>query len=367
MDVSGELHAPATQLAYCLALWPSESLGINNYRHPFFPVHCLLISPISFSTSSSHLNLDLPLLPLPSSSLPNTFLTALPRSILTTCPIHSRIFFLISATTSRSLYSALSSSLVLILHIPCSTTGPHVLLNIFLSHVLYLFISDSVTAHVPLPNTAVGFTTILYTLILTALLLALDLSICLRLQKHQLPAAILHFISLLIKFFKFMKVCKYLKSEPLQGLACSLTDHALNLSYFCSFHILCFACINHQYSAYCSFFNLYHFFNRSHQLSKYQHIICICYILSPCVKIVQFQLGSMFLITYSSTILKSVIGSASPCLKQLSTSNASVNCPQTFTFPFESCNIIFIKLTNVFGILFKISYKYVLLLSHRPV
>jgi hypothetical protein len=62
-------------------------------------------------------------------------------------------------------------------------------------------------------------------------------------------------------------------------------------------------------------------------LSKYQHIICICYILSPSVKTVQFRLGSIFLITVSSTILNSVVGSASPGLKQLSMSNASFNCP----------------------------------------
>ena len=56
------------------------------------------------------------------------FLTVLPWSILATCPTHSKLFFLISATMSRSLYISLSSSSYS--PYPCSTTGPHVPLNL---------------------------------------------------------------------------------------------------------------------------------------------------------------------------------------------------------------------------------------------
>ena len=79
----------------------------------------------SFSTSSSHLSLGLPLLLC--SGLFSYTLTVLPWSFLTTCPIHSNNLLLISATIHRSLYSFLNFWLVLILHIPCSTTGPRIL------------------------------------------------------------------------------------------------------------------------------------------------------------------------------------------------------------------------------------------------
>ena len=70
----------------------------------------------SFSLSSSHLNLSLPLLLL-SSLLSNILLTVLPWSILTTCQIRSNFFFfLISSAMSRHLYSSLNSWLVWILY-----------------------------------------------------------------------------------------------------------------------------------------------------------------------------------------------------------------------------------------------------------
>jgi hypothetical protein len=75
-----------------------------------------------FSTSPSRLNLGLPLVLLPSGSLSNIFPTVLHWSIHTTCPVHSNLFSLISATISWFSYSSLSSWLVIILHIPCSTT-----------------------------------------------------------------------------------------------------------------------------------------------------------------------------------------------------------------------------------------------------
>ena len=60
------------------------------------------LSHRSLSTFSSHLNLGLPFLLFPSGLLSNIFLTILPWFILTTCLIHSNLFFLISATMSRA-------------------------------------------------------------------------------------------------------------------------------------------------------------------------------------------------------------------------------------------------------------------------
>ena len=56
-------------LSHCLAIWPSDSLGLN-YGGPFFPADCLLLptfTPLrSFHSSSSRFHLRLPLLLLPS-------------------------------------------------------------------------------------------------------------------------------------------------------------------------------------------------------------------------------------------------------------------------------------------------------------
>ena len=109
----------------------------------------------TFSASSGHLNLGLPLLLLPSGLLSNIFLTVFPWSILITCPVHSNLFILISATISRSLYSSVSWP-VHIFHIAFSTNGPNVLLNVFLSHISSLFISISVTDVISLQNTTAG-------------------------------------------------------------------------------------------------------------------------------------------------------------------------------------------------------------------
>jgi len=112
----------------------------------------------SFYIPTNHLNLGFLLLLLPSDLLSNTFFTLLPWSVLTTYPINSKFFFLISAAMSRSSYSSLSSLLFLILHIPCCNTGPYILLNILLSNVPSVFISVSIIAHVSLPFARVGFT-----------------------------------------------------------------------------------------------------------------------------------------------------------------------------------------------------------------
>jgi hypothetical protein len=47
---------------------------------------------------------------------------------------------------------------------------------------------------------------------------------------------------------------------------------------------------------------------------------------------------------FSNTILKGAVDGALPCLKSFSMRNASVNCHWIFTFQFEHCNVVFIKL-----------------------
>ena len=127
-----------------------QSCSVN--RRPVRTVFCHYISTFlsrrSLTTSSSHVILGLPILLLPSGLLSNIFLTSLPRSNLTTCPIQSKFFFVMSATVSKSLYTYCNSWSVLILHIPRSTTDPCILLKIFLSRVFNLFIPISVMGHV---------------------------------------------------------------------------------------------------------------------------------------------------------------------------------------------------------------------------
>ena len=129
------------------ALRPTESLALLNYNRSAFCPHLLtFISNISFSTSSSHLNLSLPLVLLPP-QFTVKFLNcpSLIHSYQVSNPLQPLLK--ISATTSRSVYSSLNSWLVLILHINCSTTSPYTLLNIFPLPCISLFISTSVTAY----------------------------------------------------------------------------------------------------------------------------------------------------------------------------------------------------------------------------
>ena len=102
-----------------------------------------LISRTSFSKSSNHLQLGLPLF---------TSLTFTLKYFLT-CPslIHSyytsnlfQPLLLIYANMLRYSHTSRSSLSVLFLHIPCTTTVPCNLLNIFLFHLPSLFISTSV-------------------------------------------------------------------------------------------------------------------------------------------------------------------------------------------------------------------------------
>ena len=81
------LYGPLTALAF-LTMNAHSSLS-----NAFYPYLLTFISCRSFSTSSSHLKLGLPILLLSSSWLSNTFLTALPWSILMIHPTESKLFF----------------------------------------------------------------------------------------------------------------------------------------------------------------------------------------------------------------------------------------------------------------------------------
>ena len=98
------------QVTYSSAAWTSESPGLLNYKHPLYSAYCLLLSSFHL-----HLHLFSIIQPCQSwfshSSLSvhftlkySIFLTTLPRSIPSRCPIHSHLSFLISATISQSLY-----------------------------------------------------------------------------------------------------------------------------------------------------------------------------------------------------------------------------------------------------------------------
>ena len=119
------LYSLTYLLRGCTALLEPWHLQLRTPILPYLlpSVATTFVSRRAFSAYSSHLNLGLQLPLLPSGLLPNIFLTDFPWSILTTCPIHSSLFLLISATMSRSLYSSLNSWLVLIFLISCSNTG----------------------------------------------------------------------------------------------------------------------------------------------------------------------------------------------------------------------------------------------------
>jgi hypothetical protein len=159
------LDAFYKELIYLLTPWlygPLRTLtslitDAHSFTSTAFCHHLLtFISRRSFSTSPSHHILGLSRLLLPSDLLSNIFLTVLPWSILTTCPVHSSLCCLTSATMYSSLYSSLRSWSVLILHIPALPPF-YVPLLIFPSP---LFISISAIAHVSLSNTTTGFTTV---------------------------------------------------------------------------------------------------------------------------------------------------------------------------------------------------------------
>ena len=96
-------------LTYSSALRPSQSLALLTYGRPFFPVFCLLLSSLNPHLPQILLHIFQPPQAMLSVStnpfglISNVFLFVLPWFILATCPTHSNLFFLISATMSTSI------------------------------------------------------------------------------------------------------------------------------------------------------------------------------------------------------------------------------------------------------------------------
>ena len=95
-------------LTYSSVLRPSQILTslITDARSSLSTAYCrhlfILISFRYFLTFSSHLDICFPFLLFPSGLISNVFLFIF-WFILATCPIHSNLFFLISATMSTSI------------------------------------------------------------------------------------------------------------------------------------------------------------------------------------------------------------------------------------------------------------------------
>ena len=129
---------------YTLRVQPSESLGLLNYRCPFFPSHCLLLPSLNLHLLSILFHIFQPShsRSSPSASLQFTL------KYFHNCPSlihsyymsdHSHRFLLLSAIMSRSLY--LPQFLI-------SSYSPNSLLyqwSTYLSHVLSVFVSISPT------------------------------------------------------------------------------------------------------------------------------------------------------------------------------------------------------------------------------
>jgi hypothetical protein len=118
-------------------------LSITNSLH-------LLTSKIlrSFSTSSLHPFLSLPLRLGLSSSWVKIFLGILSSSILSRWPSQLILCPFIHFTIFSSLFKSSSSRFVLIFHSPSSYLGPYILLNCFLSKISRAFSSFFVIVHV---------------------------------------------------------------------------------------------------------------------------------------------------------------------------------------------------------------------------
>ena len=222
---------------------------------------------------------------------------------------------------------------------------PLLVLNIFHPHVPSYFISISVSAHVALPCTATGFTIVLYILILTALLTALILNISLWLQIDLLRAAILDYFDFVTctsisKILNSLNTCLFI-IRPCSKFVILLFIflYYVLLSFISSSLLIASSliCVTITWIALTDRPSI----NKSSAYAMY-HLTLL--------KIAPFILISILPITFSSTILNSAVGSALPCLKPLYIPSALVIRPWIFTFPLESCIIIFIKFTNFFGI-----------------
>jgi hypothetical protein len=131
----------------------------------------------------------------------------------------------------------------------------------------------------------------------------------------------LDFISSLITFLEFIKAPKYLKFWTPSSLCPYVTWPCPKFVVFLLIvnHFVLFSFITNP---------LLHAASLSHvttssTTSTSSAYAVYCLIL---LKIVYWGLVSISLITFSNTVLKNIVDSASPCLEYLSASNASINC-----------------------------------------
>ena len=157
-------------------MWPSVTISVS-------------LSPVDSSLHLPTIKISILLL-LPSSLLSYIFWTpCLIRSYYVFKPFQS---LLISATMSRSLHVA---HFLIFFLFSIFLPLPLVHLSFFLFHVPRLSYPFQSQAMFHPHCATTGFTVILRILIVTALLMAVDLNLCLRVQKHLLPTAILYFSS----------------------------------------------------------------------------------------------------------------------------------------------------------------------------
>jgi hypothetical protein len=131
----------------------SLTLAARSRLSSAFFCYCLTpIFLISFTRSSSHLNLGLPMFLFPSGQPSRTFCGTLLLSIVRTCPSHSVLRDLISTTMSGLLYRLSSFLLELIRHVPFIHTGPYIHRKIFLSQDMRVAVDFSVSVQVSLPK-----------------------------------------------------------------------------------------------------------------------------------------------------------------------------------------------------------------------
>ena len=165
----------------------------------------------------------------------------------------------------------------------------------------------------------------------------LDLNICPILQKHLLPAAILDVISSVIQFLALGKVPKYLKFRTSSNICKSMIRSCCKFITFLLI-FMCFVLFSLNTSPVLAAASLIRVTTSLDALTDRPTIITSSiyqrYTLFHSVKYCSIRSVSISLITFSSTIISSVVHSASHCLKLLPMPNASINCPRIFTFPF---------------------------------
>jgi len=144
------LYSPCRTLASYMAIF-QLSLLCARILQSVTPI--LLRSSL---TSSIHLNLGLPTLLLPSAVFWYNLFTTISSLILSTCPSHLNLPFVISVTMFNSPYNCLTSSFVLLLQYPATHNGPNIFLSTFLSQIRKFFSSSAVKHHASEPYRTTG-------------------------------------------------------------------------------------------------------------------------------------------------------------------------------------------------------------------